>query len=169
VDVYNNEIICDNLDFMRATASIDQIKKLKLKKGYVIITKDSETADDIGVPAFVQECADNLVCGYHLYLIKNDAEIVGKFLFRLLQAKPYRSMFELKANGVTRFGLGSYGVKNIKIPIPPLDVQEKIIDTIDKKVDSIDKAILNIKKQIEKLKEYRASLIYNAVTGKIKI
>ncbi len=41
VDVYKNEIINSELNFMKATASNDQIKKFILEKGDVIITKAS--------------------------------------------------------------------------------------------------------------------------------
>jgi type I restriction enzyme S subunit len=41
VDVYKNKRITRNLDFMEATAGINEIKKFALNKGDVIITKDS--------------------------------------------------------------------------------------------------------------------------------
>ena len=98
-DVYNNEFIVHNLDFMKATASLEQIKKLSLGKGNVIITKDSETADDIAVPALVTEDLDNVVCGYHLALIRPNDEIEGDYLFRLLESKQINDQFSIAANG----------------------------------------------------------------------
>ena len=69
-DVYNNEFITMDLDFMKATATHDQIRKLSLDVDDIIITKDSESADDIAVPAIVTEELENVVCGYHLAIIK---------------------------------------------------------------------------------------------------
>lgn len=45
VDVYRNWAITSNLSqsFMAATASVNNIKRFSLKKGYVAFTKDSET------------------------------------------------------------------------------------------------------------------------------
>jgi alkyl hydroperoxide reductase subunit AhpF len=56
-DVYNNEKIGSKIvtSLMVASASERQIQKLTLQKDDVIITKDSETQDDIGIPAFVSE------------------------------------------------------------------------------------------------------------------
>ncbi|GMA92001.1 hypothetical protein GCM10025869_25300 [Homoserinibacter gongjuensis] len=48
-DVYNNRTITDRLPFMRATASEEQINRFRIRLGDTLITKDSETADDIGV------------------------------------------------------------------------------------------------------------------------
>jgi restriction endonuclease S subunit len=50
-----------------------------------------------------------------------------------------------------------------------LKIQKQIVDFLDKKTEKIDQAVQKIQEQIKKLKEYRASLIYNAVTGKITI
>lgn len=86
-DVYNNEFITMDLDFMKATATYDQIKKLSLNVGDIIITKDSESADDIAVPAIVTEKLENVVCGYHLAVIRpNEEKIYPKFLFRSFES-----------------------------------------------------------------------------------
>src|ERR1039458_6870068 len=48
-DVYYNEAITAGMDFMAATAAPDQVAKFTLHAGDTIITKDSETADDIAI------------------------------------------------------------------------------------------------------------------------
>jgi len=48
-DVYNNEFVTLNLPFMPCTATQDEISKFGLKTGDVVITKDSESWDDIGI------------------------------------------------------------------------------------------------------------------------
>ncbi|NMO09492.1 restriction endonuclease subunit S [Methanobacterium subterraneum] len=163
-DVYNNEFIIDNLDFMKATASIEQIKKLSLKKGDVIITKDSEAADDIAVPALVKDNFDNVVCGYHLALIRPDVDIQGDYLFRLLESKQINDQFVIAANGVTRFGISTYPIKNSYLMVPSIEEQEKISSFLDKKTSEIDLTIEKDTRLIELLKEKRTSLINRVVT-----
>ena len=70
MDVYSNEYITSKIQFMDASASIAQIERFSLNYGDVIITKDSETPDGIGIPTVVVEKIDDLVCGYHLALIR---------------------------------------------------------------------------------------------------
>jgi len=41
IDVYKNDFIDNTIDFMKATATDDQIEKFILEKGDVIATKDS--------------------------------------------------------------------------------------------------------------------------------
>lgn len=66
VDVYYNERITDQLSFSAGSAGASEIEKFALRSGDVIITKDSETPDDIAVPALVEPSVDGVVCGYHL-------------------------------------------------------------------------------------------------------
>lgn len=64
-----------------------------------------------------------------------------------------------------------YGVtlKSIKFPVPPISEQNKIVQYLDKKADELDKIISLETTQIDKLKEYRQSIISEAVTGKIDV
>ena len=70
MDVYSNEYITSKIQFMDASASIAEVERFSLNFGDVIITKDSETPDDIGIPTVVFEKINDLVCGYHLALIR---------------------------------------------------------------------------------------------------
>lgn len=51
--------------------------------------------------------------------------------------------------------------------VPPIDEQRKIAKDISIMESNVNEAIARMLKNIEKLKEYKKSLIYNAVTGKI--
>ncbi len=169
-DVYNNEKVSSEKEFMRATASKDQIAKLLLKSGDVLATKDSETADDIFVPAIVESSLDNLVCGYHLYHIRtNSDELNPHFLFRYLQGHLMRAYVENHANGVTRFGISQYPVLSLPVALPGLIEQKIIADFLDEKTAVIDKAISKIQSSINLIQEYCSALISHAVTGKIQI
>ena len=53
------------------------------------------------------------------------------------------------------------------IPIPPLSEQKAIAEYLDKKTAQINELVSAKQKQIELLKEYKQSVIANAVTGKL--
>ena len=170
IDVYKNEFITSNLEFMKATANIAQIKKLSINKNDVIITKDSETIEEIAIPAIVIENFQNVVCGYHLAVIRTrKEEILGKYLFRLFQSKKFSEQFSVNANGVTRYGISTYPIKNILILLPLKQEQRAIAEYLDKETLKIDKIIHKIQKKIKLLEEYKKSLIHHTVTGKIDV
>ena len=121
VDVYKNDYITDHLDFMQATATTEEIERFRLERDDVLVTKDSETWDDIGVPALVIEPVPDLISGYHLALLRPRSDIVaGSYLLRALQSKGLAYQFHIEANGVTRYGLSHGGIKSAWLPLPPV-------------------------------------------------
>ena len=60
-------------------------------------------------------------------------------------------------------------VATFPVYLPPLNEQKQIINHIETKISKLDKIIKQIKKEINLIKEYKTSLINEAVTGKIKI
>ena len=138
-DVYNNSFIQSGMDFMEATATKREISRCTLFEGDVVITKDSEKYDDIGVPAVVREYIPDLVCGYHLAILRPMLdEIDGTYLFYALNSWEVQHQFHAYANGVTRFGLRKADIGRIKIPLPPLPEQRRIahiLGTLDDKIE----------------------------------
>lgn len=164
-DVYNNEFITLGLDFMQTTASEDEVAKFGLRVDDVIITKDSESWDDIGVPALVRETASYLVCGYHLALLRPlRHKMDGGFLFRCLQARPIRVQLELAANGVTRFGIPKSEIGAMRLPVPPLPQQRAIADYLDRETVRLDNLVVAKERLLSLLAEKRRALITRAVT-----
>lgn len=60
-------------------------------------------------------------------------------------------------------------IKNFPLPTPPLPEQQAIADYLDAQCAAMDSQRKNLEKSIELLREYRASLITHAVTGKIDV
>lgn len=170
VDVYYNDCITPDLNFMEATASSEEINKFHLKTGDVLLTKDSEEWNDIAIPAYMTFEAPDLICGYHLAQVRPQEKVLlGKYLFWLLSADSINHQFQIEASGVTRYGLSNYALCNSTCLLPPKKEQEAIATFLDKKTAQIDVQIAREEKSIELLKEYRTSLISEVVTGKIDV
>ena len=133
VDVYKNDRITSAIPFMSATASQDEIERFRLKQGDVLITKDSEAWDDIGVPALVTESADDLVCGYHLALLRSRNNLLGAYLAWTLQSKSVAYQFHVEAKGVTRYGLTHNGIQSIYLPLPEQSGIVRYLSHVDRR------------------------------------
>jgi type I restriction enzyme S subunit len=117
------------------------------------------------VSALGRETASDLVCGYHLALLRPHKEqIDGSFLFRCLQAKPVRVQLELAANGVTRFGIPKADIGTATLPVPPLPVQHAIADYLDRETGRLDALVTAKERVLALLAEKRRALITRAVT-----
>jgi type I restriction enzyme S subunit len=169
-DVYKNDKITDDMDLMRATATAGEIARLTLKTGDVIITKDSETPDDIAVPAWVPDGLPGVVCGYHLGLLRPEpGRIEGEFLFRAIGSARIAEQFHVLATGVTRFALGKHDVKNAVIPLPPIGEQKVICKWIADECKPLEEAILRAEDEIKLIREYRDRQIADVVTGQVDV
>lgn len=165
-DVYKNESITSEMEFMTGTATAKEIERFTLQADDVVITKDSESWNDIAVPARVERSAADLVCGYHLAVLRpNKEEIDGRFLFRCLQAKPVRVQLELAASdGVTRFGIPNSEIGRFLVPVPPLPAQRAIADYLDRETARLDALVAAKERLLDLLAEKRRALITRAVT-----
>jgi type I restriction enzyme S subunit len=165
VDVYKNDFITPGMEFMRATASRSEASRFALREGDVLITKDSESWNDIAVSAYVSTTMPNVLCGYHLALIRPDQkELDSKFLFRAFQAKAVNYQFQVAANGITRYGISKNSIDNSLFPLPPLPEQHAIAAFLDRETARLDALIARKERLIELLGEKRAALISQAVT-----
>ena len=164
-DVYYNDRITNDMEFMTATASVEELDSFRLRAGDVIITKDSETPDDIGVPAFVEQSADDMVCGYHLALIRPYSEIVyPRFLHYWAMSDNAKIQFSSVAFGLTRYGLRLGAIGSTTLHLPPLPEQRAIADYLDHQTALMDSLVAKKQRMIELLAERRQSLITHAVT-----
>lgn len=165
LDVYQNEYITSNLEFMRGSASEAEIDKFSLKRGDVLITKDSETAEDIASTAVVADAIPNLICGYHLAILRPDKERIDSFyLAKTLQHDRVHNQFVTKANGVTRYGLTLSVINNAAIPVPPL-VEQFVIAKI---LSTWDRAIERVQRLIEAKQRQKKGLMQGLLTGRLR-
>lgn len=156
-DVYNNQFITSDIEFMEATATTAQINRLTLNKGDILLTKDSESWDDIGVPALVEENLSDVVCAYHLFLVRPDRDkVLPEYLYWAIYSRFVSFQFERSATGVTRYGLSTPKATNVVIPIPPLDIQKKISSYINQQIEKID-SLLEDKENLRNVLEEKVT------------
>lgn len=123
----------------------------------------------IGSPIIVETSEKFAIKNLALFKTANSISLSNRFLFYLLQSELIKIQFELVSNGGV-LGFMSLGqLRNLIIPKLSLNEQTSIVEEIDSACLKIATAISLKEQEIEKLKEYKATLINSAVTGKIKV
>jgi type I restriction enzyme S subunit len=69
--------------------------------------------------------------------------------------------------GITQVNLNTEIVKNIRLPIAPLDQQKHIVAEIEKQFSRLDEAVANLKRVKANLKRYKAAVLKTAVEGRL--
>lgn len=164
-DVYYYDRIHPDMGLMETTATPEEIRLFGLRVDDVLITKDSEEWSDIAVPALVVASAPDLVCGYHLAIIRPQTRIVlGLFLLRAFQSSAINQQFQVAAAGVTRYGLPKSAIGKAWIPLPPLEEQRVITRFLDAQIRTLDTLAANKRALIARLREKRNALISETVS-----
>lgn len=142
----------------------------KIKTGDILISR-ANTKELLGSSARVNAIQRNLLLCDKLYRIKTVNNINPAFFVVLMKSKCARHQFERDSSGASHSmqNISQESMKNFILPLPPLEEQKFIIDTLDKNFKTLDNLKEKLLNQIEKLQEYRQSLITLAVTGKINV
>lgn len=108
---------------------------------------------------------------YSVYRPKIPNLIDHRYLGYLLSIPGYLIEFKRRVTGVMEGFIRLYtnDLYSILSIVPPLSEQSAIANSIDSQMAQSDISIRMIEQQIHNLKEYKASMIHSAVTGKIKI
>lgn len=164
-DVIKESAITNIEGLERTSCTKQQFESFSLKFGDIIATKDSMDAKNIADTAIIEGNIDeNLVCGYHLYIIRFDSYLFKKYFFYLLSSQEVKKYFLINSKGTTIIGLGNYAISNINLVVPPIAEQRKIAEFLDQKTAEIDAAIKNKERLVELLKEQKDIIINDAVT-----
>ena len=165
-DVFYNRRIRLGMGFMTATASLRELDRWALRRGDVLFTKDSETPEEIGIPAYVTADMPKVLCGYHLGLARpREGRMDGAYLAELLRSPRMAGRFARIANGVTRFGLTLGATNSLMVPLPSLSEQQVIAAMLE----SVDDAIERGRDERDGLQSLRASAADALLTGRMRV
>lgn len=100
-------------------------------------------------------------------VLGNSDKVFMKYIFYVMQFAKNHLISNSYGGGQPNINQDM--IKNLRIPYPNLQEQEKIANYLDDLNEKIYKTSKGYQTQIDRLKEYKNILINQAVTGKIKI
>jgi type I restriction enzyme S subunit len=108
-------------------------------------------------------------CTSELLVLRTTSDILPAYLCFLMLSPPFIDAVNSSTYGVKMPRASWDYIGNLKIPLPDIKEQEDIVAYLTEQTNEIYGLITEIELQIQKLKEYRQSLIFEAVTGKIDV
>lgn len=141
-------------------------KGVKLNQGDFVFADTSEDLEGAGNFSTRLDSTGQLLAGYHTIIARlNDYdEHDFRYFMHLFDSLAIRKQIQNKVSGVKVYSVTQGILNSIFVIIPPKSEQQKIADFLDKKTAQLDKVKSLLEEQIQKLKDYRASLIYETVT-----
>ena len=139
----------------------EQAPEIQLQIGDLLVTKDGT----VGKLALIDELPDSASLNSHLLVLRplfNRYD--NHFLYYVLSSLEFKNYFQKVSIGSTMDSLSQEKMGEFIFALPNINEQNSISRYLDKKTAQLDKVKTLLEEQIQKLKDYRASLIYETVT-----
>jgi len=181
-DVIKIGFIFDNLDYLRepisaelrernnpiydyygASGVIDKIDHYNVNDKVLLIGEDGANLVMRNLP-LVYKAEGKFWVNNHAHILKPKHDDYD-YMAHALEAANYRNYI----TGSAQPKLSQENLQAVKLPVPPINEQRRIADYLNNKCAEIDALIALKQKKIETLKDYKKSLIYECVTGKIEV
>lgn len=144
---------------------------IQLNIGDILLMKDGAK---MGKMAYISNLPDLACLNSHLLLIRSlktqdEFFFDSKYMLYFMLSEKFQDYVQVKGTGTTFMGISQESIGNFPIALPSLEEQVQITSFLDKRMLELEKGKDLLLTQIEKLKEYKTTLINDAVTGKIKV
>ena len=139
-----------------------------IKKGDFIFADTSEDLEGSGNFTYLNY-DQPIFAGYHTIIAKPIIDAIPRFLAYVLDSASFRNQVRTRMKGVKVYSITQSTLKDLTCWFPATNEQEAIVKNLDKSCSRLEEVIKMEQSQIVKLKEYKASLIDSAVTGKIRV
>ena len=110
-----------------------------------------------------------LFAGYHTMILRPIENTSSKYYSYLFATDAWRSQIRAQASGVKLFSITQKMLRDALLIEPSEEEKASIVSFLDDMCSTTNTIIASNEATIEKLKEYRQSVIYEAVTGKVEI
>lgn len=118
--------------------------KRKAQKGDVLYS----VVGSFGIPVYMRETVP-FVFQRHIAILRPNDVILPQFLYYTMLSRDFYMMADAAALGAAQRTVSLTALRNMKIAVPPMDVQKKIVDILS----AYDDLIANNQKQIKLLEE----------------
>lgn len=147
----------------------EEDSNIHIKEGDLLITKDGT----IGKLAIVDNLPYKTTLNSGVMLIRSNNDLLkyeNKYLYYVLKSDIFWNWYESNQKGnATIRHLYQEQFYNFQFPLPDINIQKEIVSELDKKIKKVNQVIKYRQQIIDKLEEYKKSLIYEVVTGKIEV
>lgn len=145
--------------------SKDEKNRYSLRSGDLIVCEGG----DAGRASIWDGSIENCYIQNAVHRVREKKNSSNKYLYYWLYFLKHSGYIDLICNKATITHYTYEKFSNTILIIPDLSEQYEIINYLDKKILEINLIKKEIQEQIQKLREYRQSLIFEAVTGKIDV
>ena len=147
----------------------EEAEQYKLHPGELLMTEGGDR-DKLGRGSIWHGEIENCLHQNHVFALTTSEGLLVEYLDYLTTSDVGRQYFDFSAKKTTNLAsTNSTTIMNFRIPIPPIEDQKEIVTQLNERIGEIDRIIKRNTIIISRLQEYRKSIIFEAVTGKVEV
>ncbi|MGL4936016.1 MAG: restriction endonuclease subunit S [Cetobacterium sp.] len=159
----NNEIDFKNVKYISEEDMLKINQRSKVEKGDVLYAM----IGTIGNPVYVNVESLNSYAVKNVAIFKPFDKKMGKYIFNYLNSFNFQQIVNSKLKGSTQKFIPLNILRSLKLPLPPLEEQERIVKKLDSMLGRINEAKELIAQAKETFENRRASILNLAFSGEL--
>lgn len=170
-DFQNNFILDSKEMFSRLKYDGNMPEDLLLSSGDIVFVRSNGSKELVGRSVLIENVDYPLTYSGFCIRMRNYRQdvVLNKFLLYRFWSNEFRQSLNRDSRGSNINNLNQELLSKLTVSFPDIEKQHEIIGFLGKKCAEIDRAIDKKESLIEKLTEYKKSLIYEVVTGKLEV
>lgn len=141
------------------------LKRHTFISGDIVITK---LGDPLGKSCVVPDFLEyGIIVADVIRLRPNNKKALTNFIISVINSQICINQFSDNSKGATRQRVKLTMVRDLKIPLPPLSIQQKVVDYLDSVSEKMEKVKTIQKEKMDSLKALKASILDKAFRGEL--
>ncbi len=142
------------------------INSFSVRRGDLLITRTSESIDEIGLTnTYLDDDIGAVFNGFCIRARPKNNLFLPEFTLYAFRSDLIRSQIRSLSKYTTRAGISGESLDKLILPIPPINEQEKLAKAMDSISNQFDK-LINLHVSYQNLKK---SLMQDLLTGKVRV
>jgi|SRR5690606_30539307 len=161
-DIQNSNVDWNKVPYCEINEK--EVEKYLLKENDIVFARTGAT---VGKSFLIKSKIPNSVFASYLIRLQLSDKALPSFIFLFFQSNDYWSQIKKISAGIGQPNVNAQKLGNLKIPLPPLHEQKKIVEKIEELFSELDNGAASLKKAKEQIKLYRQSVLAAAFSGRL--
>lgn len=159
-----------NYDDVKVVQKSVKVKESQMLKEHdILICAGSGSKDHIGKVAYINENMEYTFGGFMGVLRANEDLVLSRYLFHVLTSKIFKDYLSETLNSSTINNLNSQIMNDFEIPLPPMEIQNRIVEVLDKMTSLTAELEAELEARKQQYEYYRNKLLtFNEIGGGIE-
>lgn len=155
-------VVMDRLRYVSEETWVKRVRRLVPQEGDIVFAREGTIGTAVSLPSGLDPCL-----GQRVMLMRPSGALMSRFLEKALMSRPVRDQYRPLVAGSTAPHLNVRDVKALRLPLPPVAEQHRIVAEIDRQFSFIEAAERAVDAGLARSAALRRSVLKAAFEGRL--